>query len=210
MKRINLVVFTILLLVILPLVFNPDRIFSFEVAYVILFIVVLNYTQPELERGEAKSNRISDAGSVKYIILATALSIVIPLVDWAYFSQISSSSILLIGVILNIGGLIIRYISIRSLGRFFTATVSIKHNQELIRSGLYKHIRHPSYTGAFISILSLSLVLNSFVGFISSLLLLTMAYYYRIKREESELEKYFVDEYPQYKKDTWKMIPFVW
>src|SRR5438445_543754 len=53
----------------------------------------------------------------------------------------------LIGVVLFIAGLALRWWSIIKLGRFFTVDVTIARDHELIEAGPYRWLRHPSYTG---------------------------------------------------------------
>src|SRR5437773_923394 len=58
------------------------------------------------------------------------------------------SGFYLFGFLLFLGGLILRWYSIGYLGRYFTVDVSISAEHKLIDSGPYRHIRHPTYTGA--------------------------------------------------------------
>ena len=57
------------------------------------------------------------------------------------------------GVVLFVAGLLLRWWAIIVLGRFFTVDVSIAEGHELIESGPYRFIRHPSYTGALLAFL---------------------------------------------------------
>jgi protein-S-isoprenylcysteine O-methyltransferase Ste14 len=96
------------------------------------------------------------------------------------------------------------------LGKFFTATVQIKDDHQLIQGGPYQIVRHPSYTGAFLAILSSSMILNSWIGFIIAFIAMSLAYYVRIGIEERELIGKFQDRYIEYKKKTKMIIPYVW
>jgi len=42
----------------------------------------------------------------------------------------------------------------RRLGRNWSGTVTLKKNHELIRTGLYRWVRHPIYTGLLIGFLA--------------------------------------------------------
>ena len=55
-----------------------------------------------------------------------------------------------VGLTLMVSGSWIRLMSYRYLGRFFRPEVSIQKDHELIVSGPYSVIRHPSYAGAFL------------------------------------------------------------
>src|SRR3954447_27028842 len=48
-------------------------------------------------------------------------------------------------------GLSLRWYAILYLGRFFTVNVAIHSGHEIIDTGPYKRIRHPSYAGALLA-----------------------------------------------------------
>ena len=62
-----------------------------------------------------------------------------------------------IGLILFVLGLIIRWISIIHLGRFFTVNVAIAEDHQLVTTGPYRYARHPSYTGTLLIFLGYGL-----------------------------------------------------
>ena len=51
----------------------------------------------------------------------------------------------IIGLILLFTGLSIRWVSIHTLKKYFTANLTIQEDHKLITTGIYKYIRHPSY-----------------------------------------------------------------
>jgi len=54
------------------------------------------------------------------------------------------------GTIRVFTGAIIRILCFRELGRLFTFDVTIRKGHKLITTGLYRYVRHPSYTGSLI------------------------------------------------------------
>ena len=60
------------------------------------------------------------------------------------------SNVTAIGLILMVLGTSIRLMTFRYLGRFFRFQVSIQEDHELIVSGPYAVVRHPSYSGLLI------------------------------------------------------------
>ncbi|KAF8803362.1 hypothetical protein BYT27DRAFT_7226027 [Phlegmacium glaucopus] len=56
-----------------------------------------------------------------------------------------------IGAALIAGGMMLRMRTFRELGRFFRYDISIQKDHELIISGPYAYVRHPSYTGLLLA-----------------------------------------------------------
>ena len=56
------------------------------------------------------------------------------------------------GLIAQITGTLLRCISMRTLGKYFTFQLSVSQGHQLITNGPYAFVRHPSYTGAQIAI----------------------------------------------------------
>ena len=116
----------------------------------------------------------------------------------------------LFGIALLILGMSIRVISIRTLGRFFTAHLRVDEGRRLIRIGIYKHLRHPSYFGMIFSFSGLALSFCSLYGLLYMLFIGIPALLWRINLEESFLVDEFKDEYVEYRKESYKLIPFVY
>ena len=106
-------------------------------------------------------------------------------------------------------GLIIRWTSILTLRKYFTTNVVIQNDHRIIKSGIYKFVRHPSYSGSIISFLGLGLVFVNWLATIILVVPIAIAFMKRIKIEEHALENAFGDEYIDYCKSTWLMFPWV-
>ncbi|KAF5325227.1 hypothetical protein D9619_009717 [Psilocybe cf. subviscida] len=61
------------------------------------------------------------------------------------------SPVTIIGAAMMLSGSLIRVLTYRYLGRFFHYEASIQKNHELIVTGPYSVVRHPSYTGFLLS-----------------------------------------------------------
>ena len=66
-----------------------------------------------------------------------------------------------LGLVLMALGLIFRLYAIQQLGSFFVPEVAIQPGQRVIDQGLYRYLRHPSYTGTFITIVGYALALGN-------------------------------------------------
>ncbi len=106
-------------------------------------------------------------------------------------------------------GVLFRAWSVRTLGKYFTPTVQIKDEHQLIRSGPYRIIRHPSYFAAFLSLAGAAVLLESLTGMLVTIIAMSFAYYVRIGIEEQKLIEHFGNRYREYMLHTKRIIPFV-
>jgi protein-S-isoprenylcysteine O-methyltransferase Ste14 len=111
---------------------------------------------------------------------------------------------------LMIAGLIIRWTAILSLGKAFSVNVAIRHKQTLYRSGLYRLVRHPSYTGLMICLAAVALAGRNWAGAALVLVPTTAALVYRMHVEEKALLGAFGDAYRAYSQSTRRLIPGIY
>lgn len=114
-----------------------------------------------------------------------------------------------IGLALIIIGLINNLVAQFALKRFYSATLKIRENHQLITHGVYGFVRHPIYLGVIIAILGISMYCSSLYGFLilSGLIPIILN---RIRMEEKMLTDEFGDVYRAYKETTRKLIPFIY
>jgi len=79
-------------------------------------------------------------------------------------------------------------------------------NNELMVSGIHKHVRHPLYAGTFIFIWALLVLFPAFSLFIANVII-TVYTLVGLKFEEVKLEKEFGDAYKMYKEEVPMIIP---
>jgi protein-S-isoprenylcysteine O-methyltransferase Ste14 len=78
----------------------------------------------------------------------------------------------------------------------------------IVQDGPYRLIRNPiylSYLLGFGAIIPLSL----FYGFLAWIIIIVPLYVIRLLREEKRLEEKYGQEYLEYKKGTYRLIPFI-
>lgn len=124
--------------------------------------------------------------------------------------ETAASLIKPLGLALLVVGITIRWTAIRALGKYFTSTVVIKEDHRLIRSGLYKHVRHPAYTGALVAHLGLGLCFSNWFSLAFSSIPYFVAAFYRMRVEDQALRDAFGDEYLEYSTATKRLIPKVY
>jgi protein-S-isoprenylcysteine O-methyltransferase Ste14 len=108
-------------------------------------------------------------------------------------------------VVLAVGGAF-RIWPVFVLGNRFSGLVAIQTGHELVTTGIYRYIRHPSYLGLLLTALGWALGFRSGVGILLAglMLLVVLA---RIRSEERLLLAQFGDEYAAYRARTSRLIP---
>ncbi|MFQ5675603.1 MAG: methyltransferase family protein, partial [bacterium] len=201
----------ILLFYVIPLIAKPELLVHFKIVFLIVACAALLYTQPPLSLQEVNETKNADKNTVYAIILACSLPQLTAVIEWAYFREQPEHIIpTAIGIAMLVSGSAFRIWSIQTLGPFFSATVQIKEQHRIIKTGPYSIVRHPSYLGAYIAMAGGTIFLQSIFGFIIAMVAMGVAYKLRIDAEEETLTKTFGDDYLAYKMQTSKMIPFVW
>ncbi len=113
-----------------------------------------------------------------------------------------------LGLVLIGAGVTLRVCSIRTLDRYFTGSVAVQPGQQVVSSGPYRYIRHPSYAGNLVALLGLGLALDNWASLLSIAAVLP-ALAYRIKVEEEALEAALGDPYRAYAARTKRLVPHV-
>ncbi|HEX8994105.1 MAG TPA: isoprenylcysteine carboxylmethyltransferase family protein, partial [Candidatus Paceibacterota bacterium] len=93
------------------------------------------------------------------------------------------------------------------LGKNWSPAPALKEKHELVTSGPYRYVRHPIYTGTLIAALG-SGIADPYWFFMFALML--VMFVRRVFVEERLMMQEFPEQYPQYKKHTWALIPWVW
>jgi protein-S-isoprenylcysteine O-methyltransferase Ste14 len=94
----------------------------------------------------------------------------------------------------------------RHLGRNWSGAISIKVEHRLIRSGPYRFLRHPIYTGLLAMYLGPALVTGERLALLGVALVL-FAYWRKIRLEEAALHQAFGADYDAYCRATWALVP---
>ncbi|KAI1854957.1 hypothetical protein JX265_002595 [Neoarthrinium moseri] len=119
--------------------------------------------------------------------------------------------LLLIGLILVFIGQFVRATAMSQLGTNFNHIVQEKRRtgHELVTTGLYGVMRHPSYFGFFYWGIGTQLVLGNPICFVGYLVVLWKFFSQRIRAEEAYMIRFFGEDYNEYKKHVSTMIPFI-
>jgi protein-S-isoprenylcysteine O-methyltransferase Ste14 len=172
---------------------------------------------PEIVASRVKrsdsSSTVRDRGSLNLIVvlwwtgiaLNFALSLLLPQATM----QGRRIPLFFAGIILMLLGVAFRWYCVAVLGKYFTFEVATQRDQILIEVGPYRYIRHPSYSGALLTLTGFGLALGNWAGLGAFLFCMGVAYAYRIPVEEMALVSALGEVYTQYQKRTWRLVPFL-
>ncbi|HTQ34480.1 MAG TPA: isoprenylcysteine carboxylmethyltransferase family protein [Stellaceae bacterium] len=113
-----------------------------------------------------------------------------------------------IGTILVFGGLALAVWARWHLGRNWSGTVVVKQGHTLIRTGPYRRVRHPIYSGILLALLGTALAIGEARGFIATALVLC-GFIVKLSSEEARMREVFAD-YADYSRDTARLIPAIY
>jgi protein-S-isoprenylcysteine O-methyltransferase Ste14 len=112
------------------------------------------------------------------------------------------------GVLLVICGLLFAVWARVHLGKFWSMAPAIRVDHQLIRTGPYRYVRNPIYTGILVGVIGTAVVAGIWIAIIAAVIMLA-GFLLKIHAEEKILMEQFGDEYVRYKQEVKSLIPWV-
>ncbi len=174
---------------------------------VVFFAVVVAaiFAGGTLSTGE-REDRSNRWVLIPFAIVGLALGFVPAYSDRIGFLTIDGNAIRWLGVLLFAAGCVLRIWPVFVLGNRFSGLVAIQPMHQLVTTGIYGFIRHPSYAGLLIGSAGWSLAFRSGAGLILTALLVPVVLS-RIRSEEALLAWYFGPAYDAYRARTSRLLP---
>ncbi len=94
------------------------------------------------------------------------------------------------------------------LGRNWSATVTVKQDHELIRTGPYAIVRHPIYTGVLFGFIGTAIAIGQWRGVVA-VVIVFVSFWRKLRIEERWMSETFGEEYRGYRARTRALIPFL-
>jgi len=95
------------------------------------------------------------------------------------------------------------------LGRNWSVTLKVREHHVLVKTGVYRLVRHPMYSSFFLLGLSQMLLLPNWLAGASGLIGAGLLFVFRVFREERMMLESFGDEYRSYMAGTKRIIPWI-
>jgi protein-S-isoprenylcysteine O-methyltransferase Ste14 len=119
-------------------------------------------------------------------------------------------TVFVIGLVAMVAGGLLRFTAVIVLGSSFTYQVKVADNQRVVDRGPYRWVRHPSYSGALLSITGVLLCATNWAA-LAGVLVALAGVLYRIRVEERALAGELGVAYTSYmRRTTRRLVPFVY
>jgi len=114
------------------------------------------------------------------------------------------------GLALIVAGIGLRAWSIVTLGRFFQYQIKVQPGHQVVTSGPYRFVRHPSYTGIAMVLAGIALASGDVWSLLAVAVLGGAGLTVRIRAEERQLNQALGAEYERFAAARKRLVPGVW
>jgi protein-S-isoprenylcysteine O-methyltransferase Ste14 len=191
-----------------PLAYTSPYVWIFWAALLLAYV-------PEfvlVARSKPAAGERTDRGSMGLIMLVGWLAFPAAFVvaSWSKFAVPNHRALWFTsGIVALLSGSLLRRYCFRTLGRYFTGNVRVFPDQPVIEDGLYRFVRHPSYTGGMLMYLGTGFALTNWLSVLILLSFGGATYAYRVAIEEDALGTTIGEPYLDYMRRTKRFIPFI-
>ena len=114
-----------------------------------------------------------------------------------------------VGLALIVLGVAFALWAIATLGRHYDLELEIHRDHELVRTGPYRFVRHPIYTGLALHFMGACLATGNLLLIAGTLLVTFPALFLRAKTEEGLLRERFGPKYEAYAREVGMLVPLL-
>ena len=178
-------------------------------AELILCWIVWSLAFIKPSRQAADRKEVAKSPASKWGILLVMLSFAFL---WTYIRPTGfhkSIPALIASMILAPPSVALVWMATRHLGKQWRYAAALREDHELIRTGPYRHLRHPIYASMFGMLLSTGLCWTWWPMFLASILCFLAGTEIRIRAEDRLLESHFQEAFRAYRAQTRAYIPFL-
>ena len=198
----------------LPLIYtNADAAWIFLAAWLIWIVPEMIGAIKQKAKVSRKEAFIQDRGSMNILIGLLWFGVALNFSLGALFPAAAilwhRTALFSIGVTLILLGVALRWYAIWTLGTYFTRDVAVSTDQKVVQNGPYRFIRHPAYSGTFLTMLGVGLALTNWASLLALLLCVFSGHMYRVSVEEKALSQTIGQPYREYMQHTRRFIPWV-
>jgi protein-S-isoprenylcysteine O-methyltransferase Ste14 len=178
-------------------------------AFASYLVMSLYWTATAHQEAHAKAPEKGASRLIHQVLMNAAMLITvlpIPYLNQRFYAD-RPTPIIAGAVIAAIGALFAIWAR-RTLGRNWSSAVRLAEDHQLVRTGPYRLVRHPIYTGILAIFLGMAIgsgELHAWIGF----LMVCVAYWRKIGLEERLLHDAFGEAFEDYRRKSKVVVPFL-
>ena len=198
----------------LPLIYsNPLATIIFIVACLAWMVPEMVNMIPQMAKVSRKASIIHDRGSMSILVGLQCAGLVLNFwLGWSIQGAAilwARTTLFATGILFILLGVALRWYAIWTLGRYFTRDVAVTADQPVVQQGPYRLIRHPAYSGTFLTMLGVGLAMTNWASLVALAFCVFLGHWYRVKVEEKALVLAIGQPYIDYMQRTRRFIPLV-
>lgn len=183
---------------------------NIKILYFLIFLLLASERIISTFKHKEKKGTIEHMWTSILLIPSYIFGISLALFDFLSRRNSLNLGITIIGLLLILAGIALRQFSLNALQNNWSIHIKNSPDQQLIKTGPYKWIRHPYYLSVMLELLGVSFYFNSIISLSYVLLIHFPLVLVRISLEEKNLANKFLVQYEHYHKETRIFLPRVY
>jgi protein-S-isoprenylcysteine O-methyltransferase Ste14 len=188
-----------------PYLLTPAGVMKWAWSLFWVYWLVAAFGRKKTKRHESRLSRLSY--TLPLIVAFALLAWPSTHLEWLSYRFVPLSAATdWIGAAVTVAGLWLAVWARRNLGGNWSGTVTLKEGHELIRSGPYRRIRHPIYTGILLGLLGTAIGIGRMKGLVA-FAILWVCFAVKARREEDFLAEEFGGQFEAHRERTGMFLP---
>ncbi|OGF45271.1 MAG: hypothetical protein A2231_11105 [Candidatus Firestonebacteria bacterium RIFOXYA2_FULL_40_8] len=182
--------------------------FKYIIAVLVLILTITRLLETVLPDVSKKKGKIY-AKWLFYCLLVCGIAIYISgVTEFVISVKEINLPVSILGIVLLSLKMVLKYRSMKALGKFWSIQIELRKGQTVIREGPYKYVRHPAYASTIIEVIGGLLLVNAYYSLLLACIIYFPLIIIRIVLEERNLLGELGDGYMKYQKEVPMLLPY--